>query len=601
MNSKEVKKNILKNQDLPDCPGVYLMKNSSGRIIYIGKAKSLKKRVKSYFTGTHDLKSRHLLSRISSIETFETQNEVEALLLENNLIKRWKPKYNFNLKDGKTYPVIKLTNEEYPRVYRTRRIVFDGSSYFGPFPKVSHIDTYLNLIDKLFPLRKCRGRLKKRTQPCLNFHIGRCSGPCCGKISRKQYLQLVEKVRLLLSGKTNALIDELKAKMERFAGDLEYERASLYRDQIEAIETLSEEQKVVDFHEEARDYLGFCSADSLAGLAILQMRGGKLIGRDHFLLEAPTAFRLEDEAKMLTDFLGQYYSGMGNLPRTLYLDTKSSINADTIGRFLSRLLGRKITVKLPQRGKHRQVVIMAEQFAAKKLEQSIQRQSRALESLQRLLDLDVLPRRIEGFDIAHLSGQQTVASMVSFKNGLPDKSRYRRYHIRSTAGLIDDFKAIREVVTRRYSRLQNENRKMPDLILVDGGRGQVSSALAVLRALDLSHLPIVGLAKKKEELFLPGRKVPLILEEASEALLLLQSVRDEAHRFATSFHKVLRKRNTSSSILEQVKGIGKKKSQMLLKRFGSIKEISSREPAEIAGAGGLGISQALALLEFLKR
>ncbi len=222
MNTKEPKNIILKNQELPDCPGVYLMKNSSDQIIYIGKAKSLRKRVRSYFTGTHNLKSRHLLSRVSSVETFETQNEVEALLLENNLIKRWKPKYNINLKDGKTYPVIKLTNEEYPRVYRTRRIVFDGSSYFGPFPKVSHIDTYLNLIDKLFPLRKCRGKLKKRVQPCLNFHIGRCSGPCCGKISHEQYLHLVENVRQLLSGKTEALIAELKKKMEKFAGDLEY-------------------------------------------------------------------------------------------------------------------------------------------------------------------------------------------------------------------------------------------------------------------------------------------------------------------------------------------------------------------------------------------
>jgi len=593
-NSKLAEK--LKN--VPDAPGVYILKTAEAKILYVGKAKSLKKRIRAYFTDSRDIKTKHLQARIGDLEVFPTVSEAEALLLENNLIKRWKPKYNINLKDGKTYPVIRLTNEKYPRVFRTRRIVFDGSKYYGPFPNVGQIDLYLNIIDKLFALRKCKGPVKSKKQPCFYYHIGRCAGVCADKISLEEYGQRVERVKMLLSGKTEELARELRQKMKSSSKLREYEKASVYRDQLEALHTLSEEQKVVDFQSEARDYLGYWNDEKRVNLTVLQLRGGKLIGRDSMLLEN---YSMEDE--FLPAFLGQYYGGKTSLPRILYLPAQlESVHSGTLlARYLEELTGSRIAVNFPKRGRHARLVTMAVENARFRIEAEGELKKQALEDLQNVFSLKRLPRRIEGFDIAHLSGKQTVASLVTFMDGRPRKSGYRHYHIRSLDGRIDDFEAIREVVARRYARQLNERAQLPDLILIDGGKGQVSSAVGMLKALEAPPIPVVGLAKKHEELFVPGQSDPLLLPETSEALRMLQAVRDEAHRFATTFHKRVRATQLNTSVLESIKGIGKKRSRALLKAFGSLDEIRRQKPEAIAGAASVNHQKAEELIAYLSK
>lgn len=587
-----------KLQNLPDSPGVYILKRTDGKILYVGKAKSLKKRIRAYFTDSRDIKTRHLQARIGDLEVFPTGSEAEALLLENNLIKRWKPKYNINLKDGKTYPVIRLTNEDYPRVFRTRRIVFDGSKYYGPFPKVNHIDLYLNIIDKLFALRKCRGPVKVKKQPCFYYHIGRCAGVCAGKITHEEYRQRVEKVKMLLAGKTDELARELRQKMRQASEQQEYEKAASFRDQLEALESLSEEQKVVDFQNEARDYLGYWSEEKRVRMTVLQLRAGKLIGRDSMLLEN---YSIEEE--FLPAFLGQYYGGRTSQPNILYLpkELEPTHSKALLESYLKDLTDSRIAVGFPKKGKHARLVTMATESARFRLETEGERKRQALKDLQQTLDLKRPPRLIEGVDIAHLSGKQTVASLVTYLDGRPQRSGYRHYHIRSLNGRIDDFEAVREVVARRYTRQLNEKGKLPDLILIDGGRGQVSSAVAMLKALEIPQIPVVGLAKKHEELYLPHKSEPLILPESSEALRILQAVRDEAHRFATTFHKRVRATQLNTSVLESIKGIGKKRSKVLLTAFGSLAGIRKQKPEAIAKAASLGLEQARELLTYLSR
>jgi excinuclease ABC subunit C len=569
-----------KAQAVPDRPGVYIMKNARGETLYVGKAKSLKHRVRSYFSGPKDVKTRHLLARVADFEVQVTASEAEALLLENNLIKRWKPKYNINLKDGKTYPVIRLTAEEYPRVYRTRRILFDGSRYYGPYPKVGQIDLYLNLIDKLFPLRKCRGPIKPRAQPCFYYHIGRCNGVCAGKVSKEEYDKLVERVRLLLSGRTEDLLNELSSRMQEASAARAYEKAAVLRDQIAAVRTLAEEQKVVDFQEEARDYLGWHRAQGEVRLVVLAMRGGHLVGRDSFLLG-----NAGGDEEFLPEFLGHYYGGRDNPPRTVYLPAVKGLAA--LREFLHALTGAPLELRTPRKGKHARILTMAVEAARFRLEGEQEKRSRAVAALQEALGLKQPPRHIEGFDIAHLEGRLTVASLVTFQDGQPRRSGYRHFHVRSLEGKVDDFEAMREVVARRYARQLNEGRRLPDLILIDGGKGQVSAAAGVLKALEAPEVPLVGLAKKNEEVFLPQASAPLVLPEASEALRLLQAVRDEAHRFATTFHKKLRGQQAVTSVLEGVRGIGPRKAALLLERFGGLQELAAAAAEDIARAAGV--------------
>ncbi len=564
-------------REFPNSPGVYIMKNSKGTILYIGKAKDLKKRVSSYFTGTPAVKTRVLISKIDSIEYIVTQNEYEALLLENNLIKKNRPRYNISLKDGKSYPVIRVTNEEYPRVYRTRRIVQDGSQYFGPYTDVYTIDIYLELIEKLFPLRKCRGPVKKREHPCLYYHIGRCSSPCTGKISREEYIGHVQKAVKLLSGETKELLQDLRRQMDTAARDLNFEKAAELRDTIEAVKKVGEKQEVVDFNMEKRDYVAGYESEALCSFTVFQMRSGKMLGRDLYRAES---FGTEEEAFL--EFFFHYYRDAQSLPDIIY--TGSEVETGLLQRFFKDEFRASVKVVTPREDRHARILKMAWENAR----QDVDRRLRAianipgLEELKRVLTLSKLPRRIEGFDIAQLSGKYPVASLVSFYNGNPDKKNYRRFHIKNLQGKIDDYEAIREAVARRYTRVMNENLDPPDLIVIDGGRGQLNAAHGILTSLGLETIPVVGLAKQNEEIFTLDRSEPIHLPEGTDGLRILQAVRDETHRFATSFNKQLRKKELGLTTLESIPGIGPRRARGLLETFGSLREIKAAGAENIA-------------------
>ena len=580
-----------RDRAFPDTPGVYLMKNADGAIIYIGKARSLRNRVRSYFAGEKDIKTRLLLANMADIEVIITHTEYEALILENNLIKQWKPQYNIDLKDGKTYPVIRLTAEEFPRVYRTRRMIFDGSEYFGPFPKPHQIDLYLRLIERHFPLCKYRGSQKKRAWPCLNFHMGRCAGACCGRITREEYLKIVDGVRKLLSGQSVELLKDLREKMKAASEEQEFERAARLRDQILAIEEVSEEQRVMEFTEADRDYIALAPSAEEMVVVILQVRDGKLLGKEVFRVAESSS---EEEA--LSHFVTRYYTERKSIPDAVYVSR--TIEVETISRFLRDLSGRAVGVKVPQRGKHIQLLSMAEANAREEAVKASRtaEMTGALEGLRLDLALPSLPRRIEGFDVAHLEGSDTIASMVRFTDGRPDRRLYRAFSIRSLAGKIDDFQSIREAVARRYTRVVNEELDHPDLILIDGGKGQLSAARGVLSALGLSAIPVIGLAKKREEIFMPGRDQPLLLDEASPSLRILEQVRNESHRFATKLSRKRRVKRMSLTLLEDVPGIGQTRGRRLMEVFGSIEAILGSTVEEIQKKAGLPRETAAMLL-----
>ena len=562
-------------------PGVYLMKDADGTVIYVGKAKALRSRVRSYFGKDRDVKTTVLMERVSTIDCVVCRSPYEALLLENNLIKEYTPRYNINLKDGKSYPVIRITNEEFPRVFRTRRIVQDGSRYYGPFPNVYQLDRYLELIEKLFPLRKCRGPIRKREHPCLYYHIGRCAAVCAGRTSHEDYLRRVAGIEMLLSGQTDELVSDLERRMHEAVAELRFEQAAQLRDSIAAVRASRQEQQVVDFDPEVRDYLAVHERDLLASFALFRMRGGKLLGTEVFHAEVYGSL---DEA--LLQLLLQYYPEAGAVPEKLVIGAALEVVqavADGLSQFVREELGRSIEVQTPGSPRDESIIHLAEENARRDLDKRVREQGAlpGLEELQRLLGLAALPVRIEGFDIAHVDGKHPVASLVSFQNGRPDKASYRRYHMRTLEGGIDDFAAMREVVARRYTRLANEGSSLPDLILIDGGKGQVNAAVRVLDALDVS-IPVVGLAKREEELFLPGTSDAIRLPEGSEPLRILQAVRDEAHRFATTFRASLQSGDLELSTLESIPGIGPTRSRRLMERFESLTAIAAAESGFIA-------------------
>lgn len=611
-------------RELPRAPGVYLLKDRRGQVLYVGKSKNLRARVGTYFNAAgpgavRDVKTHVLVSKVADFEVIVTHSEFEALLLENSLIKDRAPRYNVNLKDGKSYPVIRLTNEEYPKVFRTRTIVLDGSEYFGPFPKVNQIDVYLNLIDKLFPLRKRGEVFKRREQPCLNHHIGRCAAPCVGRIEAPAYRRRVAAVRKLLTGNSADLIRELRTLMLQDAAALRFERAAEYRDQIRAIgEVVDSEQDVVDFSREARDYVGCHREGAHHTITLLPIRHGKLLGKERFRLTDPAP-----PEEVLPSFLLQYYAGLQTRPRSVFLRLPAGA-AELLQRALDRTVlgaeaeeaapagqeraprrGRRparLVVKVPQRGKHARFLRLAEHNArvdwdtGKRQRADRDAKLRALEALREALRLDALPRRIEAFDVSHLQGSDTVASLVVFVDGHPEKQSYRHFKLRTLGGQVDDFAAMREVIARRYTRAVNDNRALPDLVLVDGGKGQVSAAVRILRALELDHLPVAGLAKRNEEIFLPGRSQPVVLPAASPALRVLQSARDESHRFATGFNRRLRSKRVAPALLESVPGIGRARSRRLLEVFGSVETILTESPETIAVRAGITRETAATLL-----
>ncbi|MFP4364271.1 MAG: excinuclease ABC subunit UvrC [Spirochaetia bacterium] len=575
-------------KNLPKKSGVYLMKDSNNKIIYVGKAVNLKNRVSSYFTGDKDPKTAVLVKRIDNIDTIITENEYEALLLENNLIKKHKPKYNINLKDGKSYPVIRITNEDFPRVFRTRRIIQDGSKYFGPFTDLKKTDQYLELIEQLFPIRKCRGKLKKRKHPCLYYHIGRCSAPCAGNISAQEYQYKIAGIIRLLEGKTTDLIRSLREKMTAETEKLNFEKAAYYRDTINAIRTVTLDQEVVNFSETTQDIIVLAKKEGLGVFSIFQIRDGKLSGRNTFRVPA-----VGENRDLYEQFILQYYRSIGEVPQEIILPIR--FDWVMIREFFQNRGDKEPEMSLPRSKREQSLIKMAKENSFIDLDRALQKQNkdRSLKELKQVLSLPKLPSRIEGFDISHNVGKNTVASMVSFSKGLPDKSNYRYFKIKSLdSGQIDDFASIREAVARRYTRVINEKSELPDLIVIDGGKGQLSSAKNILKGIGLDDLPIIGLAKREEEIFLPDKKEPVIIPEGSPALQIIQHVRNEAHRFAITYTRKTRKKDLAFTSLERISGIGPKRSTALLKQFGSIQGIIDAEDGEIAKK--TGISEELA-------
>ena len=611
----------------PKTSGVYLWRDEKDIVIYVGKAKSLKNRLSSYFASKRDIKTRILVSRARRIEYIQTDNEYEALLLENNLIKKYKPRYNINLKDGKTYPVLKITNERYPRLYRTRRIQNDGARYFGPFPNVPAVDDFLSLIKRTYTLRQCK-RLKKR-EPCLYFHIGRCSAPCADKISETDYRKDIDEIALLLEGDLKKPLAELTEKMKAAAAAREFEKAARIRDGMQAVRTLRGQNSVEDMDPEARDYIGWAAEGALITFTVFKMRGGKVVGRDLYRTES-----LKDEAEVLPEFLIAYYTDPKQIPPHIFVCAGQEY--ELAEQWFADRLGVKVTItaipleerkqaaatdtesltavnehayhidnteaaaaeKTPVYGaailrRHKAALAMA-QFNAK--EDAARRIKElgdfpALEELQKILSLDRPPHRIEGFDIAHLHGKYTVASLISFKDGNPDKKNYRIFRLRTTDGIIDDYASMREAVARRYTRLLNEAAELPDLIMIDGGIGQVNAAKAVLDALELD-IPLVGLAEKNEELYRPHINKPIVLPRRSAALRVLQRVRDETHRFANTRNNRLRSKEELHLQFEQLPHIGEKRAARLLRSFSSIEKLAAASVEAAAAAARITHAQA---------
>ncbi|WP_162180216.1 excinuclease ABC subunit UvrC [Spirochaeta lutea] len=583
-------------KQFPRDPGVYLMKDPKGTIIYVGKAKNLRNRVRSYFTGHKDPKTAVLVSKVHHIDFLVTKSEYEALILENNLIKEYTPRYNINLKDGKTYPVIRITNDAYPRVFRTRRIIRDGSQYFGPYTNIKAIELYLEVIDRLYPLRKCRGPLKKRESPCLYYHIGKCPGPCAGLISKEDYRKRVAKVARLLSKPPKTLIKEFERDMKKASANLQFEDAAYYRDVIQAMEEVFAEQQVVDYDQETRDYIGWYNQDQYHSFVVLQMREGKLAGTDMFRSQG-----YGEDSENLLQFITQYYSQHDRRPAVVYLGEPDVLPA--IQEFFSSELASAIRAEIPESDRDSSILEMARENARQDGLKRIHELGSlpALEELQRILQLPSLPLRIEGFDIAQLHGKHTIASLVSFHQGKPDKAQYRYYKIKTLDGGIDDFESMREAVARRYSRLLNEDRDMPDLILIDGGKGQLSAAKSILDSLGLGDLAILGLAKQEEEIFLPGRSKSITLPPGHPALRILQNVRDEAHRFATGLNQRLRSGDLHLETLESIPGIGPARAKKILQRYTSMKVIRDKTAQEISQDCGIPLAAATALEHQLGR
>ena len=572
------------------------MKDMDDNVIYVGKAKNLKRRVSSYFLPNRDLKTTCLVEKIDHIDYIITGNEYEALVLENNLIKKYTPHYNILLKDGKSYPVIRITNEDFPRIFKTRRIIKDGSKYYGPYAKLGELNTYLDLVAKSFPLRLCSGPLSKRKEACLYYHIGRCSAPCINKISKEEYGKYIRACEDFLSGDDASLIKQVEKEMYDASKRLDFETAAKKRDILEALKGVQSNQMVQDWNdEESKDYVAIEMRSYLTTISIMQFRNGSLIGKALYRSES-----LGDETETLFSFIVQYYSDGESLPHEIYVSHE--IDASLIERFFDESYSHRVKVLLPRDGKHYRILRLAQENATRDIEKRLKETDNtpALEILRKELSLERLPRHIEGFDIAQLSGKYTVASLIVFRDGNPSRSEYRHFSIKSLEGKIDDFESMREAVSRRYSRLLAENAELPDLLMIDGGKGQVNAVLEILEALGIAdRIPVIGLAKEHEELVPPRDGETIRLPHSNEGLRVLIAVRDECHRFATSFNQRMRSKEASFSLLESIEGMGKKRSERVMKAFGSVERILSLSPEELSKGASIPLDVARRILHKL--
>ena len=649
---------------LPAKPGVYLMKNAAGALLYVGKAASLRNRVRSYFQTPYgkEPKIQAMVQHIADFEFIVTESVQEALLLENLLIKQHQPFYNARLKDDKTYPYIKIdTREDFPQVYFTRRVLPDGARYFGPFASASSVRKTMDLLKKLFPYRSCTKVITGEDErPCLEYFIHRCVGPCIGAVDEREYNEVIRHVLQFLEGDSEGVADDIRVKMDIASDRLEFERAAVLRDQLRAIESVSQSQRVVSGRNEDSDVIALAYDKGEAWVELFKVRRGKLIGRDHFLMEAGAA---ENESALMEQFIQQFYEASSDVPARILIQHDIE-DTGAVADWLSGKRGRRVTLARPMRGERRRLVQMA---AANALEALTQRRIKwlnesdkvlqALSELQEELNLPDLPRRIECYDISNIQGTNSVGSMVVFENGRPKTAHYRRFQIKSVAG-IDDYASMQEMLRRRFRRLGEDRRAqavhddapappadpeierprlaaepsapyrarrfartgpladdnaasgeqrdaqnsfgfVPGLVIIDGGKGHLNAVQEVFLELGITDIPLCSLAKREEEVFLPHMAEPVILERQSQGLYLVQRVRDEAHRFAITYHRQRRSRAATRSRLDDVPGIGPKRRRELIKRFGSVAGVRTASIAEIAEIPGMSSASADKLKQFL--
>ena len=592
---------------LPAKPGIYIFKDKEGKVIYVGKATNLNSRVRSYFGAASSLsvKVRRLVSKIRDFEFIVTDSEQEALILECTMIKKYTPHYNIRLKDNKTFPYLRINiNNDWPSVYVTRRVQKDGAQYFGPFASRGSVRKTLRLIERLFPFRSCSKQIEgKDKRPCLDYYIHRCLGPCIGAVEKQEYGDVINEVILFLQGKQEIILRELNAKMKAAALQLHFERAALLRDQIRAIEAVIEGQRIATKLQGEKDAIGLAQNKEQAYVEIFSIRNSKLIGQDYFIMEG---IQGESPGQIVTSFVKQYYGSASRIPPLILLQHPVDEPA-VLSKWLGQRRGGRVELQVPQRGAKRKLVDTAAENAAQRLALTQAKELKTevitagLRELKQKLHLPKMPRRIECYDVSNIQGTLAVSSMVVLEKGRPKPAHYRRFRIKTVTG-ADDYAMIQETLRRRFKRGLTGGSTWaitPDLVLIDGGKGQLNAALELRRELGLDSVPMASLAKENEEVFIPGDRKPIYIPKDSPALHILQRARDEAHRFAISYHRRLRSKEGITSALDYVSGIGPRRKKALLKKFGSIEAIKEASLEELSQTVGITPALARKVKDFL--
>ncbi len=595
-------------EQLPVSPGVYLMKDVSGNIMYVGKAANLHSRVRSYFTAGQKLspKLERLVSRVANLDFLVTTSEQEALILELNLIKRHRPRFNVRLKDDKTFPYLKIDiNHDWPRVYITRRLEGNGGRYFGPFASAKSVRQTLKVLKGIFPFRSCsRSITGTDSRPCLDYHIQHCLAPCIGATSKKEYAEVVRQIVLFLEGKQERVVRQLKQRMKQASEALDFERAALLRDRIQAVERVIEGQRIATTVRGEQDIIAFSQNGNQAYVQVFFVRGGKLIGRESFVLEGT---RSEEPPQIMTSFIKQFYGQAPHIPPLMLLQYPVA-EKNTIEDWLTSKRGGRVRIQIPQRGNRKQLLSIVAENARQGLEQLRIRQlaapqaiETALAEIQKELHLPSLPLRLEGYDISNIQGKIAVGSMVVFEKGRPKPAQYRRFRIKTITS-ADDYAMLYEVLIRRFKHLTDASgawAAQPNLVLIDGGKGQLNAALAALSQAGASSIPVASMAKEKKEIFIPQQPKSITLPHHSPGLKLLERLRDEAHRFALGYHRKTRRKQSIASALDSVPGIGPKRKRALLKQFGGVQRIRGASIKELTAAKGMNESLSKKLKEYL--
>ena len=586
---------------LPTTPGVYLWRDKYQRIIYVGKAINLRNRVRSYVQQdvNRSVKVTAMMRRAWDVETIQTKTEMEALILEATLIKEHHPKYNIMLRDDKTYPYVKVTvQEEYPRLFMTRRLERDGAKYFGPFTDVTAVHHVLRILRSYYPLRTCKSMKVER--PCLQYHMHYCEGPCMNYVTVESYRKYIDDIVALFEGKQVQVIQEITSKMEQASEDLEFELAAKYRDDLLSIQKVQEKQRMVTQRGDM-DVLGMAIDGPMACIQLFFIRSGRLLGRENYFVQHEG----DSPELVMTEFIKQYYGGSTFIPKELLLPMDSA-DRELFSEWFTSMKGQQVEVSVPQRGYKKDLIKMAEEnaqnFLAERRRQwqyTIDKSGGAVKKLAEVLDLPRLPERMECYDISHMQGAETVASMVVFEGGKPAKREYRRFKLKTVQGKPDDFASMAEIMERRYGN--EKDWPIPDLIIIDGGKGQLNAALPVIRAMGVTDVPVISLAKRIEEVFVEGESESIILEHHTPELQLLQQIRDEAHRFAITYHRRLRGKRNLESVLDHIEGIGPKRRKALYKHFGNLDAMRVAELEELESVEGMNKKAALAVYEFFRR